>query len=365
MKKKAFWAKDDCYYTRLGIEKNTAIWEDGMRSTGDRGTYEWWYTDTEYSNGTKIVLIFYSKDHLDVKGPSNPTVQIDVTLPKEKTISVAFSEGKGKLIDASKEKCDVNIGESSIKYIDGKYHLKFSHNDVEYSCVMDPLLPMWRPGTGYLYFGEEEKNYFAWFVAVPSANAKATLKINGKTYNLEGNGYHDHNWGNIGINNVINHWYWCRGNIGPYTVIACDIISEKKYDYTRVPVMLISKDGVIIDDNEENTVIERSKTEQHPITNKFIDNKLTYFQKTDSNTSYEISFERNSDIMVGNLLELIGLSKFKICLAKFIGLNPTYIRCIGNVKLTVSKNGQVETFENEALWEQMFFGNNKDAIINN
>ncbi|WP_238916469.1 hypothetical protein [Clostridium sp. YIM B02555] len=36
----------------------------------------------------------------------------------------------------------------------------------------------------------------------------------------------------------------------------------------------------------------------------------------------------------------------------------SYVRYIGNVKLSIEKNG-----EKEGLWEQMFFGSNKDAII--
>ena len=52
-------------------------------------------------------------------------------------------------------------------------------------------------------------------------------------------------------------------------------------------------------------------------------------------------------------------------IVKAIGINPTYIRCIGEVKLTVKENGKKEILKKEGLWEQMFFGGNKDAIIKN
>ena len=45
----AFLAKDQKYYDSLGIGREPAPREDGIRSTGKEGTYEWWYIDAEYS----------------------------------------------------------------------------------------------------------------------------------------------------------------------------------------------------------------------------------------------------------------------------------------------------------------------------
>jgi hypothetical protein len=47
---------------------------------------------------------------------------------------------------------------------------------------------MWRPGTGHTYFGEKQEHFFAWFVPQPSADLIATLKVEGETFQLKGNG---------------------------------------------------------------------------------------------------------------------------------------------------------------------------------
>lgn len=366
MNPKAFTAKSSRYYEQLGIDKKPAFFEDGMRSTGGEGTFEWWYFDAEYSDGTKIVVVFYTKDGFDVKGPANPTASIDVTFPNGKKIFKRISENKGQKIRASKDQCDVKIGKSSIKYSDGNYLINFVADDVEYTCTMKPKLPMWRPRTGHTYFGDKQEYFFAWFVPQPSADLIATLKVEDETFQLKGNGYHDHNWGNVEMNKLINHWYWCRANIGPYTVIACDIVAEKKYDYTRIPILLVAKDGIIVDDDpEEKTVIKRHDTEYHPVTKKFIDNNLIFTRQLDNGTTYQIEFKRDHDIVADNMLDNLGLSPLKKFAAKVMKINPTYIRCIGKVKLSVEENGKKEVFEEEALWEQMFFGRNKDAIIGN
>lgn len=365
MNKKVFLAKSINHYKQLGINKEIEIWEDGMRSTGGCGTYEWWYFDAEYSDGTKVVVIFYTKDGFDVRGLGNPTASLEVTFPNGEKISKYISEGKGETIRASKDKCDVKIARSSIKYSKGNYLIHFIDGDIEYTCTMKSELPMWRPGTGHWYYGENQEHYFAWLVPQPSAQINATLKAEGETFELKGSGYHDHNWGNIHISKLMNHWYWCRANIGPYTIIACDIITEKKYGYTRLPVMMLAKDGIILDDNEERTLIKRLNTEYHPVTKKFIDNNLTFIHQVDNGTSYKTEFKRDHDILAFNMLDRMRISKTKKFIAKAIGINPTYIRCSGDVKLTIEENGKKEVFEKEGLWEQMFLGGNKDAIIEN
>ncbi|MEQ8156869.1 MAG: hypothetical protein ABRQ25_18665 [Clostridiaceae bacterium] len=363
MNKKAFLAKSNDYYQKLGITKETATWEDGIRSTGGKGTYEWWYFDAEYTDGTKVVVVFYTKDGFDVKGPANPTASLEATLPDGRKISKYFSEGKGQKIRALKDQCRVKIGESSIKYSKGNYLIHFVDGDVEYTCTMRPKLPMWRPGTGHWFYGEKQEHYFAWFVPVPSADVRATLKVKGETFQLKGNGYHDHNWGNIDMNKLMNHWYWGRVNIGTYTIIACDIIAEKKYGCTRLPVIMLAKDGTILEDDEEKVEVKRSGTECHPVTKKFIDNKLNYIYHGENGANYNIEFKRESDILAISLLDKLGLPAVKKLAAKALRLNPTYIRCIGEVKVTVGKDGKKEVFEKEGLWEQMFFGSNKDAVI--
>ncbi|MCB2357138.1 hypothetical protein [Clostridium estertheticum] len=129
--------------------------------------------------------------------------------------------------------------------------------------------------------------------------------------------------------------------------------------------MMIAKDEIIVDDNEEKTVIKRLNTKYHPITKKFIDNNLTFIHQVDNEIKYQVEFKREHDILAFNMIDRLGIAPIRNFIAKGLGVNPTYIRCIGEVKLTVEKNGKIDVFQKEGLWEQMFFGSNKDAIIEN
>jgi hypothetical protein len=50
-------------YARIGIEPRAIkLWEDGMRTDGSRGTYEWWYFDAHLDDGAKLVVVFLTKE---------------------------------------------------------------------------------------------------------------------------------------------------------------------------------------------------------------------------------------------------------------------------------------------------------------
>ncbi|MBQ8425407.1 MAG: hypothetical protein IJX17_05245, partial [Clostridia bacterium] len=53
---------DTCFTIacKMGLNKNEVeIWEDGMRTDGSKGTYEWWYFDSHYPDGTILVIFFF------------------------------------------------------------------------------------------------------------------------------------------------------------------------------------------------------------------------------------------------------------------------------------------------------------------
>ena len=56
----AIHADDDFHYQKLGLTRNKVeIWEDGMRTDGSKGTYEWWYFDSSYPDGTKLIIFLF------------------------------------------------------------------------------------------------------------------------------------------------------------------------------------------------------------------------------------------------------------------------------------------------------------------
>ena len=64
----------DEHYRRLGVSKDhIELWEDGMRTDGGKGTYEWWYFDAYLNDGSKLAITFRTKPIIDVGKALEPS----------------------------------------------------------------------------------------------------------------------------------------------------------------------------------------------------------------------------------------------------------------------------------------------------
>ena len=361
--KPARLARDEADYTRFGIEKgNPQPFEDGIRTHGGRGTFEWWYTDANFEDGTTVVVIFFTKNYFDAAGPAWPTVDFEIVEADGTRTNVFVQGRKGAGINARKDICDVRAEGCHIRYEDGNYVVHYEGHGIVYDAVMKPKMPMWRPDTGIFLYGEgQDEKQYGWFVAQPEAEVDARLQMGGVTRELHGRGYHDHNWGDADLGKLMNHWYWGRAHVGPYNIIACDIITEKEYGYKRLPLFMLAKDGEILSDDCSITQVERAETHFHPFSGKFMDDILVYTQPVSPDEVYTVKFHRTHDYNNRSLLEVV--SPFKRKLAQMMGLNPSYIRVAGDVSITERHGADTTSVEAPGLWEQYFTGTNKLAVI--
>ncbi|MFI3326706.1 MAG: lipocalin-like domain-containing protein [Clostridia bacterium] len=351
-------------YKKLGLKKGTPeIWEDGLRTDGGPGSYEWWYVDSEFDNGMVIVLTFYTKNHFDAKGPAHPTANLTITYPDGHRVSRDVRGEKGKTITASKERCDVTICDTSIKYVDGDYQVHFNEDSLNLELTMKSILPMYRPETGHCAFGDDTPEFMGWFVAQPTCQITGTLALDGKIEKLVGNGYHDHNWGIGSMFKQFNHWYWGRATVGEYTFITATIVSNATYGNSTVNLFMLGENGEILNNDLSKVAVARADTYQHEITKKFMDNHLTFTQPTQDDKTYTIEYFREKDIVAARMLNGLFLPKFIKKLIMLTVANPTYVRSLGKVRLTIDDHGEKTVIENDGLWEQMFLGKNKKAIF--
>lgn len=47
-------------YKKLNLTNEVMIWEDGHRTSGKKGEYEWWYFDSKLNDGSSLVIIFFT-----------------------------------------------------------------------------------------------------------------------------------------------------------------------------------------------------------------------------------------------------------------------------------------------------------------
>ncbi|MBR4063124.1 MAG: hydroxyneurosporene dehydrogenase [Clostridia bacterium] len=354
---KSIHPDDLLHYEQMVLNKNEVeVWEDGSRVDGSKGSYEWWYYDSHYPDGTVLVLFFFSKMPIAVDGPIKPISTMELTLPDGRK----FSEEVYATIEEShysKDKCDVKIGECFCRGDLKHYDVVFKGKTMSARLTLDGTIRAWRSQTGSIFFGDNEEHYFAWLPAIPEGRAVADVIYDGgKELHLEGSGYHDHNWGNISMLKLMHHWYWGRAKIGNYKVISSWITAEKKYGYKDHDVFMIAKDGEILGDNSNHTLKflpEDRYIDEH--TGKPVYSKVIYEYTTESGDEYRITYDRSGDINKTRFVDV--LPKPLVLLAKLIGFDGGYLRFEGTATIEKLECGKiVEKVSDPAVWELMYFG---------
>ncbi|MFN0201191.1 MAG: lipocalin-like domain-containing protein [Bacteroidia bacterium] len=346
-------AKD---YERLGLKPNQVeLWEDGMRTSGKRNTYEWWYFDVILKDSSKLVVVFYTK-------PLAETVFEDI----KPYITIIYTDKNGKRLlneeyysapqdyAISKEKCEVRFGNNYCRGDLSKYEIHLNTKNIQADIQLLGEIPAWRPATGHLFFGKKEQDYFAWLPSVPKGKATGSMKIQGQTIAIEGSGYHDHNWGNRVISDLMEYWYWSRTEIGEYTVIASQIYAKKKYGGQAFPIFFVAKGDKVVAENGDFMKFKGKEEEVDSVNKKLILKDLTFaYQKEED--SYTLHLEQKRYIHKAAFVDIV--KKWQRVLLKAIRLNPTYYRMEGKVTLETQTPTNTENIQGGGIWELFYLGN--------
>eukprot|EP01136_Pigoraptor_vietnamica_P041964 Opistho-1_new@15561 len=228
-------------YRRLGIAPvEIAPFEDGLRIADGRGTYEWWYFDAHLDDGAKLVVIFYTKPITEPKSLLAPVITINLDLADGRSIEKIL-HAEPASFQASREGCDIRIGENRFVGDLHRYRITADIEDVSVDIELVGEIRPWRPKSGHLYFGPPAKQHlFAWLPSVPQGRATVTYRIGAQTHRAEGIGYHDHNWGDVPMTDLMHDWYWGRAKVGPYTVIAAYITASEAYGHAAQTVFMLA-----------------------------------------------------------------------------------------------------------------------------
>jgi hypothetical protein len=182
----------------------------------------------------------------------------------------------------------------------------------------------------------------------------ATYTIEGKVHTASGVGYHDHNWGNAPISSLINHWYWGRGQAGPYATVASYITAAEKYGYAELDMFMLARGGEIIADDASRVRFEELGPYTDTDTGKPVANVIRYTY-TDGDDTYIVTFTRYRDIEVLKLVDwLHGAKKLAAKLTRFDG---AYLRFTGEIRIEHRRaDTVVESYTDSAIWELQYPG---------
>ncbi len=329
-----------------GLAQDVAVWEDGQRVETGPGFFEWWYFDAHLDDGSMVVITFMTKSIMKRKGNLEPGILVAVTRPDGTRISEArFSPPDS--FRASKERCDVRIGEN---HVDGDLHVYRLHAQTETlaaDLTFTGSVPAWRPGAGKARFGDKA-HFFAWLPAIPFGSVNGTLRYDGVAHRVSGSGYHDHNWGNVSLPAVIDHWYWGRAHIGDFTLIFVEQITTGAYGGVRLPVFMLAKGEKILTGDGAPLTLAKRNWVKHPGGRKYPTELDFVWKKGDDYV--RIALRKPEVVEATTLLNMFPLWKQKLFR---LFANPYYFRFRADMDLQIDF-GEIHTQEHgEALYELM------------
>jgi hypothetical protein len=342
-------------YQKLGIDPiEVAQFEDGQRIGTEKGRYEWWYFDAHLDDGSTVVVVFYTKPNVSPNGPLAPRITINLVLPDGRRFD-KLNDTSADQFTASRERCDVQIGANRFVGDLHRYRITAAIEEVSVEIELTGDVRAWRPKSGHIYFGAEGwEKLFAWLPSVPQGAAHVRYKIGHEEHRASGSGYHDHNWGNVPMRSLMHNWYWARAKAGPYTVIASHITATEVYGYATQIVYMLAKDHEIVADDDARVSFEIQHVATDDKTGKPVAD-ITRYTYRDGDARYVVTFERQKTILQAIFTER--LTFIKRLIAKIVGFDGAYHRFTGKVTIEkFEKDMRVETFDDHAIWELMYFG---------
>ena len=153
--------------------------------------------------------------------------------------------------------CNVKMGSSYLRQEGKVYKMSMHSRNIGCDLTFQGTVPGWKIGDGQIPIDGGEIIQ-GWVIPCPRAKVEGKLFIKDKEIQVKGDGYHDHNWGNVALPSVLDHWYWGRAHVGEYSLIFVEQIAAKKYGYARIPVFLLAKgEQVLADDSRYFTMEAR------------------------------------------------------------------------------------------------------------
>jgi hypothetical protein len=340
-------SNDSVLLQREGLTEIPAVWEDGIRADAGPGSFEWWYFDAHLEDGSAVVVVFMTKPLLQRRDPLTPAVTITITRPDGQKLS-EFPLYPPAQFSASKDQCDVHIGPSWVRGDLHCYELHAEGKGLAVDLAFTGIAPPWRPGTGKNYYDKSLSRYFAWLPAIPYGTVEGTLTYDNQVHPVRGDGYHDHNWGNIGLEQVMSHWYWGRAHLGTFSLIFVEMTSTATYKGQKLPVFMLADEDHLLTGDGLPLKLEIGEIQKHPSGRNY-PNRLDFHWQAGQDTVH-IALCRPQIIEATSLLGFMPLWKQKLIR---LVRNPYYFRFQADMELKIDFQGLKRFESGQALYELM------------
>jgi hypothetical protein len=327
--------------------------EDAAHQPGGLLPYEWWYFEGTFDNGYSAVVIAWSMNY------SKPwrrqcTVQLSVYTPEGKTLKHYIFPPRS-LFSASRETCDVRIGDSFMRGSYPHYEISVEAEGDRVDLVFESEVPGWKPGTGVNSIPFLRLKSMGWVVPVPRARVKGTLTMGNRVVEVEGHGYHDHNFGETPIFHVVDNWHWGHVVSRDLGITWSDITMNRSLDYQRTFMFLLSRGGRLVYESPDIRVSYGRWRDDPAYLHPYPELITVTLGEDGGTASGEFTMEVRKVIETQDLLEMVGIPDLLARMVHRDLSRPYYFRWLSRVKGSLVVEGERLEFDADTIHEQMLF----------
>lgn len=243
-------------FARLGVNPDSVeLWEEGRRTEGKPGENEVWYFDGTMDDGSKFIMGFRPKNMFNQMADyDEPNTNIVITAPDGRKFADFHYLQRGEGSTGRENGCDCQYGPDWCRGDYKSYDLHFEPTKgVGANLHFEALCEPFRQGTGIIAFGDNDEHIHT-DIAVPKNRVTGTFTYDGKTIEVSGVGYHDHQWMNTAHMTLYHHWLWGRMYTERYTVYIYDFVAAKRFGFKQLPMF-----GLI--DNQTGKILFKTEGE--------------------------------------------------------------------------------------------------------
>lgn len=363
-------------FQNLGINPDKVeLWEGGRRNSDAIGNNEVWYFDGNFDDGSKVVIGFRPKTVAGMRETGwTPNLNLAITRP-DGTTTQDFTFYDGNDCQMSTEKTDVTYGSDYCRgdFKDYDIHIESTESlacDLHYHAVVEPF----RQGTSVIALGDNDEYYYT-DLCVPRCEITGSLTYDGKTVNVHGYGYHDHQWFNISLFEAFHHWLWGRMYTEKYTLYIYDFVCSERFDFAKVPFFIVADNetGKIIFETNGN-FSRQTELEMMSVGKAFPKTSHYTFDNGDEKVTFNVTWQQiletrdSYGIAPANQAELEkiakerGLSDMQKVVSTTkeqydaMGIQPTYMRFFAEGEIAVTKDGVTTTSKGDMIYEYNYVG---------
>jgi hypothetical protein len=177
------------------MEENAAHFKYFQNDSHVLQWYEWWYMNVKGDDGTNLLIEFFTFGNLN--NPLASAVGIFLIFMTDEHSFESIKAYPGITFNLDYEKCNVTIDGDTFLAVNNSHYTVTYHNSLNDVSI---VLNLTKRTRGIRPIStEHDWQWMKWLVPVPDGRATGLLEYttSGRrhTYEINGRGYHDHNYG--------------------------------------------------------------------------------------------------------------------------------------------------------------------------